>query len=540
MDKFGNGLEIDQERLGKCKSLGDVFTEEKFRYMCILSGCDYLPSIHGIGLAKACKLLKIANNPDITKVIKKIGQYLKTNITVPDGYIEGFLRANNTFLYQLVFDPVERKLIPLNPYIDDIDPAELSYAGPNIGDSAAFQIALGNLDINTLEQIDTYDPDNLQLSHNRTQSWNDNHNSSSVWHTKSVTCESKKLEEKNSTRGLIFPSKKYTVKRPYEDQFSDTDLLSQYSSSKSKKARPDISTSLQYIPSGALLQSLDDSAISKEPNLQNKTRNKFATFLQRQNEDLRSIPVTGTRSRFFYKPENKCTSDLMDDASKFVKTEEIILNSDLRETKNKSNENNKEHSITEKEDNALISDECKQNSAGVSLPQNQKSCFSWTKTSPTESSTAPLFHSLQKYQRTVPYIQHDMESISLNTCSFSESNTLQNSSNEKSIKEEDMEDSEESGSTPQSPSRVTMKYSPIDQSVFSVMNSLASKSKVSGLIKSQPLVSGLKTKLKPRAPAKVSGLTNRRHIKTAGNNENNPGLQVTIGDLWKNFSFKKH
>lgn len=69
IDKFGNGLEIDQARLGNCKQLGNVFTEEKFRYMCILSGCDYLPSIHGIGLVKACKLLKLANNPDIIKVI---------------------------------------------------------------------------------------------------------------------------------------------------------------------------------------------------------------------------------------------------------------------------------------------------------------------------------------------------------------------------------------------------------------------------------------------------------------------------------------
>ncbi|XP_010221670.1 PREDICTED: exonuclease 1-like, partial [Tinamus guttatus] len=129
IDKFGNGLEIDQSRLGNCKQLGNVFTEEKFRYMCILSGCDYLPSIHGIGLAKACKLLKLANNPDIIKVIKKMGQYLKMNITVSEEYIKGFTRANNTFLYQLVFDPINRKLVPLNAYDDDIDPETLIYAG---------------------------------------------------------------------------------------------------------------------------------------------------------------------------------------------------------------------------------------------------------------------------------------------------------------------------------------------------------------------------------------------------------------------------
>lgn len=63
------------------------------------------------------------------QVIKKMGQYLKMNITVPEEYIQGFTRANNTFLYQLVFDPVNRKLVPLNAYGDDIDPETLIYAG---------------------------------------------------------------------------------------------------------------------------------------------------------------------------------------------------------------------------------------------------------------------------------------------------------------------------------------------------------------------------------------------------------------------------
>lgn len=51
------------------------------------------------------------------------------NITVPEDYIKGFIRANNTFLYQLVFDPLQRKLVPLNAYGDDVDPKTLTYAG---------------------------------------------------------------------------------------------------------------------------------------------------------------------------------------------------------------------------------------------------------------------------------------------------------------------------------------------------------------------------------------------------------------------------
>jgi len=58
-----------------------------------------------------------------------MGQYLKMDISVPNEYIEGFTKANNTFLYQLVFDPLKRKVVPLNPYPDHIDPASLSYAG---------------------------------------------------------------------------------------------------------------------------------------------------------------------------------------------------------------------------------------------------------------------------------------------------------------------------------------------------------------------------------------------------------------------------
>uniref|UniRef100_A0A8C7XEG9 Exonuclease 1 n=1 Tax=Oryzias sinensis TaxID=183150 RepID=A0A8C7XEG9_9TELE len=183
MDKQGNGLEIDQGNLGRCRSLGNIFTEEKFRYMCILSGCDYLPSLHGIGLGKACKLLRLAKDPDILKVIKKMGQYLKMNLVVPKEYVEGFIRANNTFLHQLVFDPVQRKVIPLNPYPEHADPASLSYAGLNPGDDRGLEMALGNLDFNTMERIDDFSPDDPQQGKHRTNSWKGSSASSggSIW-----------------------------------------------------------------------------------------------------------------------------------------------------------------------------------------------------------------------------------------------------------------------------------------------------------------------------------------------------------------------
>lgn len=63
------------------------------------------------------------------QVIRKMAQYLKMNLVIPDQYLEGFVRANNTFLYQLVFDPISKKVVPLNPYPDHISVDTLTYAG---------------------------------------------------------------------------------------------------------------------------------------------------------------------------------------------------------------------------------------------------------------------------------------------------------------------------------------------------------------------------------------------------------------------------
>lgn len=68
MDEFGDGTLVDLDDLPKLKDLKmHEFTLEKFRHMCILSGCDYLPSIKGIGLKTANKLVR--KHSTITKVL---------------------------------------------------------------------------------------------------------------------------------------------------------------------------------------------------------------------------------------------------------------------------------------------------------------------------------------------------------------------------------------------------------------------------------------------------------------------------------------
>lgn len=52
------------------------------------------------------------------------------NLIVTNEYIENFKKADKTFKYQIVFDPLNKKLTPLNPYEPDMEISEdLSYAG---------------------------------------------------------------------------------------------------------------------------------------------------------------------------------------------------------------------------------------------------------------------------------------------------------------------------------------------------------------------------------------------------------------------------
>lgn len=58
MDKFGQGVEFQYSMLPKNKDLSFAgFTKQMLLEMCILSGCDYLPSLPGMGLKRAHTLI---------------------------------------------------------------------------------------------------------------------------------------------------------------------------------------------------------------------------------------------------------------------------------------------------------------------------------------------------------------------------------------------------------------------------------------------------------------------------------------------------
>ena len=51
------------------------------------------------------------------------------SLLVTSEYIENFKKADNTFKYQIVFDPIAKKQVPLNPYDENMTSHEFPYAG---------------------------------------------------------------------------------------------------------------------------------------------------------------------------------------------------------------------------------------------------------------------------------------------------------------------------------------------------------------------------------------------------------------------------
>ncbi|KAJ6241335.1 exonuclease 1 [Anaeramoeba flamelloides] len=88
----------------------------KFIQMCILSGCDYLDSIKGIGLKKAYVLL--------TKyeTIEQVFQMLRydSKLNVPFNYEQNFKKSFLTFLHQVVYDPIQQKVKHFREYDQSI------------------------------------------------------------------------------------------------------------------------------------------------------------------------------------------------------------------------------------------------------------------------------------------------------------------------------------------------------------------------------------------------------------------------------------
>lgn len=173
MDKFGQGVQFEYSMLQKNKELNfEGFNRQMLLEMCILSGCDYLQSLPGMGLKKAHASIKrfksydkvrmtnkvekhdysrprkvyifihihtqtsfryflneIRCNADVTYNVQVLKHLRYSGVSVPPFYEESFRKAILTFQYQRVYDPVSDNIVHLSNIPDDIGD-ELDFLGP--------------------------------------------------------------------------------------------------------------------------------------------------------------------------------------------------------------------------------------------------------------------------------------------------------------------------------------------------------------------------------------------------------------------------
>lgn len=184
LDIQGCGFLVEADKIPAAMNLRpDRYSFDKFRYMCILSGCDYIESLRGIGLKKALKFISLTEetNPEIVSIfctivlfvliilfqfLDKIPRYLNMrHLQITSEYKENFLLAEATFRHQTVFDPFKKKLVPLtDPEIAGTNPKFCKNAGEIFDHETAYQVAIGNIHPNNFKRLDNWSPPNDTVS----------------------------------------------------------------------------------------------------------------------------------------------------------------------------------------------------------------------------------------------------------------------------------------------------------------------------------------------------------------------------------------
>ncbi|KAJ3089164.1 Rad2 nuclease [Quaeritorhiza haematococci] len=156
LEHTGECIRICMNDIGSLREFRN-WDRARFRHLAILSGCDYLPSLRGIGLKTALKHLRNKDGYKLIKTWKMFGKAAGAPENMPRQFEEAFRRADQTFLHQRVYDSETGRLVHLTPIDETI--ADTRFLGPSIPDDVAKAIALGRLDPFTYKPFDGSDTD---------------------------------------------------------------------------------------------------------------------------------------------------------------------------------------------------------------------------------------------------------------------------------------------------------------------------------------------------------------------------------------------
>ncbi|CAG5144490.1 uncharacterized protein ALTATR162_LOCUS1555 [Alternaria atra] len=142
LDKWGECIEVNRNHFTACREVSLVgWSDADFRRMCILSGCDYLPGIGGLGLKTAHRMLR--KHKTVDRLVK--AAQFDGKLKVPAGFMASFDQAEKTFLYQWVYCPVAKQLVNLTPLEEGVNLADMPYIGEEVPSHIAMGVAQGDL-----------------------------------------------------------------------------------------------------------------------------------------------------------------------------------------------------------------------------------------------------------------------------------------------------------------------------------------------------------------------------------------------------------
>ena len=130
LDQYGNCKLFNAQSPKELHKLYQSNTQKKSKFLaslnqidnrgfvqtCILSGCDYIEKVDGVGLRKAQDIVIRSASAEPNQRIRRILKILEqSKQATPAGYIEQFQRAEALFHHQCVYDPRSVKLTNLSP-----------------------------------------------------------------------------------------------------------------------------------------------------------------------------------------------------------------------------------------------------------------------------------------------------------------------------------------------------------------------------------------------------------------------------------------
>ncbi|KAM0933024.1 putative exodeoxyribonuclease I [Dioscorea sansibarensis] len=128
---------------------------DAFTGMCVLAGCDFLPSISGIGIKRAYSL--ISKYRSLDRVLSTLK--LDKRYQIPEDYPESFRRAVAVFHHATIYDAETKKFKHMKPLQQKDMPSlngDLDFLGPELPPSMAAAIAEGHLNPLTMEAFDYF------------------------------------------------------------------------------------------------------------------------------------------------------------------------------------------------------------------------------------------------------------------------------------------------------------------------------------------------------------------------------------------------